>query len=89
MRALVRAISAEEIAAGINQANRKVILSPTEIAAAGWPVGESPSTTVANPSIPRANDKCIFEGRTWNVVAPVNPIYVNDVLVRIELQVAG
>lgn len=88
-RAMVRAASSEEIAGGIAMTDSIVIISPTEIANAQWPGGELPSVTVVNPSLPRANDKCIIEGRVRNILAPVKPIYIGDELVRIELRVAG
>lgn len=85
VRAAVRSFSPEEIAGGIAATAAKVVISPTQIAAAGWPGdGESGSP---DPSIPRRNDKVVIAGRVRNVEA-VNAIFVANVLVRIVLQVA-
>lgn len=86
--AAVRSPSNEELAAGYAQTDSVVILSPTGIADAQWPGGELPSATGADPSLPRRNDKAIFDGRIRNVEL-VKPFVVDNDLVRIELRVLG
>lgn len=92
-RAFVRPISSEELSAGINQKSSNIILSPSEIIAAGWPGPWTPTASEpTNPGIdrrvPRIGDKAIVKGRPLNVELP-KPIYVDDELVRIELRVLG
>lgn len=86
--AAVRSPDSEELAAGYAQTDSVVILSPTGLAAAQWPGGELPSASVANPAMPRKNDKAIFDGRVRNVEL-VKPFVIANVLVRIELRVLG
>jgi hypothetical protein len=88
VRATVRSFSPEELVGGINQTDSKVIISPTDIANAGWPGGEIESTTVVNPSLPRINDFAIINGRK-RAIQVVDPIYVQDELVRVEMRVLG
>lgn len=78
----------EEIAAGIFQDILLVIMSPTEIAKAQWPGGELASSTVAQPDVPRKNDKLIIGGRVRNI-ENVDLINIGDELVRIDLRVLG
>lgn len=88
IRAGVRSPSNEELSAGYAQTDSVVILSPTDLASAQWPGGELPSATVADPTLPRRNDKAIIDGRIRNVEL-VKPFVVGNVLVRIELRVLG
>jgi hypothetical protein len=89
VRAAVRSFQPEELVGGISQTDSHVIISPTQIAAAGWPGdGESPSVTVPDPTLPRINDKLVIAGRVRNVKV-VQPIYINGELVRIEMNVSG
>lgn len=93
-RAFVRTITAdEELVAGITQGSSNVILSPSEIIAAGWPGPWTPSVAEpVNPGtdrrVPRKGDKAVIKGRVRNIEVP-KPIYVDDELVRIELRVLG
>jgi len=86
VRAAVRSYRPEEIVGGISATDSQVIISPTQIAAAGWP-GDG-ETGSPDPALPRINDKVVIAGRTRNIAA-VRPFYVGDELVRIELQVSG
>ena len=88
VRAFVRSPTSSELDSGVAQTDSMVIMSPTEIATAGWPAGESASSTVADPSLPRRDDKILISGR-WRNVEHVNPFVIDDTLVRIELQVRG
>jgi hypothetical protein len=82
--AAVRSFQPEELIGGIVMTDSKVILSPTGLSA--WP-GDGTGSNPA-PDIPKINDKVVIAGRQRNVKV-VDPIYVNDTLVRIELAVAG
>lgn len=89
LKALVRSYQPVELIGGIAQTDSKVIMSPTEIARAQWPGGEVQSGTVADPTLPRRNDKLIVDGRVRNVEV-VNPIVMpGGVRVRIELRISG
>jgi hypothetical protein len=79
-RAVVRSFEPEELVGGIAQTASRVIVSPSEIEAAGWP-GSS-------PNIPRRLDQVIIAGRVRDIEA-VDPIHVGSRLVRIELRVLG
>lgn len=88
-RALVRGYEPRELIGGILQGDSKVILSPGEIEANGWPGPNSSATpTAQDRRIPRKDDKVVIAGKTRNVEAGA-PIYLAGELVRIELQVRG
>lgn len=89
VRAAVRSYSPEELVGDIKQTDSQVIMSPTQILAAGWPgTGEVPSATVADPTLPRRLDRVVIAGRVRNIEV-VDPIYVGNELVRLELRVLG
>lgn len=89
VRAAVRSYTAEELVGDVKQTDSHVIISPTQILAAGWPgTGEVASATVADPSLPRRLDKLVIAGRVRAIEA-VDPIYVNNELVRVEMRVLG
>lgn len=79
MRGVVRGYRPEQITDGITLGASQVILSPTALM--GTPFE-------AEENWPRKNDRIIIDGRVRNIEAP-NPIKINDVLVRFNLQVAG
>ncbi len=92
-RAFVRPIGNEELQAGIVQESSNIILSPSEIIAAGWPGPWTPSAAEpVNPGtdrrVPRKGDKAVVKSRVRNIEV-AKPIYVDDELVRIELRVLG
>lgn len=89
-RALVRAVSADQIAGTITQNDFSVTLSPTEIAAAGWPGQDDNivSGSGVDPRAPRTTDKVVIQGRERQVKAS-KPILIANVWVRTDMIVAG
>ena len=63
VRAAVRTYQPVELVGGINQTDSKVIVSPVDILNSGWPGGELPGPTVADPRLPRITDRIIIQGR--------------------------
>jgi hypothetical protein len=88
-RAFVRGYAPDELVGGIVQSDSRVILSATEIEREDWP-GPNSSTTPTNQDrrVPRKGDNCLIQGRIRNI-ENAKPFYMNDQLVRIELQVKG
>lgn len=84
--AVVRGYRPEELTSNITQQDSLVIISPTQINAASWPGVQAPN--VKDVRIPTKNrgDICIINNVQRAVQAGVG-IYVQDVLVRIEMQV--
>jgi len=76
VRAAIRPLKADELVGNIDQTWSRVILSPTDINRAQFrlPI--------------RKNDKIVQDGKVRNVEFPKH-IRVQNVLVRIELMVAG
>lgn len=88
-RAFVRGYRADELTGGIIQTDRKVILSPTQIIANGWPGPNSSATpTDRDRRVPIKGDKAVIAGRVYNIEASAG-LYIDNALVRIELQVRG
>lgn len=84
-RAFVRGVSPEQLAAGVNQDNSNVIISPTEIIGAGWPG----TTLIAGDArVPTSNDWLVIAGRLRKI-GFVAPIYVAGELVRMDIRVTG
>ncbi len=77
----------QELAGPIIQGDSKVVLSPTEIIAANWPGGAATGNGT-DKRVPVNGDKIIIAGRTRNIEA-ASPVYLDDALVRIDLQVRG
>lgn len=77
VKAHVRGFKPDELIGGIDQNDSKVVLSPSGLA--GWPGGA-----------PKKGDWITTDpaGSTRTIVA-AEPIKMNDMLVRIELQVKG
>jgi hypothetical protein len=71
-KAVVRGYAVEKIAGLISVADRHVIVSPTGLDDFG---------------IPRGGDDCIINSKIGKVQDDVDPIYVDDVLVRVEMRV--
>lgn len=93
VRSSVRSTDNRELEAGIAQGQSDVIISPSEIIAAGWPGPWTPSQSEpVNPGtdrrVPRKGDALIIKGRKRNIEVS-EPIYVDDELVRIKLTVLG
>jgi hypothetical protein len=89
-RGFIRAFGTDELTTNIIQGDTKIIFSPTQIIAAAWPGGPPPTGAAAaqDPRVPRRGDKAIVQGRVMNI-QDSSPIYIDNVLVRIELQVRG
>jgi hypothetical protein len=83
--AFVRGYEPEQLVGGITQQDSRVILSPTQIVAAGWTSGRGPTE---DRRIPMKNNQAVVQGRAKNVEAAVGK-YLNGELVRIEMQVRG
>lgn len=80
----------EELIAGIVHSSSIVVISPTEINAAGWPGPEAPvGSTTDDIRVPRKNDKAVIAGRSRNVEWGVGFRFPGGVLVRIEMRVSG
>ncbi|MBB3020647.1 hypothetical protein FHR70_003733 [Microvirga lupini] len=75
VKAHVRGFKPDELIGGIDQNDSKAILSPSGLA--GWPGGT-----------PIKGDWITIDGRVRSIVA-AEPVKMNDVLVRFELQVKG
>jgi hypothetical protein len=71
-KAFVRGYKPEAIAGLITLADRQVIVSPTGLGAFG---------------VPADGDRFATNGRQGTVQPDVNPIYIDDVLVRVEMRV--
>jgi hypothetical protein len=71
-RGVVRGYDVERIVGLVTLADRHVIVSPTGLGAYG---------------IPKANEDFSTQGRTGKVQDDVEPFYVDDVLVRVEMRV--
>lgn len=89
VRAGVRSPTTEELVAGITQDELFCIFSPTQIDAAQWPGGQSP-TVIEDPRIPSKNrgDKAFIRNR-WRAVQWGQGFYPQGSLVRIEMRVMG
>lgn len=88
-RAFVRSLQGgnqkEALINSVAQTDLWLIMAPIEIEAAGW---ESGAQAGADQRVPMKGNKVRVAGRLRNIEA-VHPFYVNDVLVRIEMQVRG
>lgn len=85
VRAFVRGVSPEQLAAGVKQDNSNVIVSPSEIIEFGWPGTVS---DVSDVRVPTTNDKMVIAGRPRQIEF-VAPIYVGGELVRMDIRVIG
>ncbi|MHB2265664.1 hypothetical protein [Aliihoeflea sp. PC F10.4] len=79
VRGSMRGYRPEEITDGIAVGSSQVILSPTVLK--GTPFEDESNW-------PRKNDKVVINGRVRNIEAP-DPVKIDDVLVRLNLTVAG
>lgn len=91
-RAFVRGYQPHELVAGsgIAQGDSKVIISPTQINATGWPGARplsEPASTL-DPRVPRRGDKIMINGKLRTIEA-ADPKSIDGQLVRLELQVRG
>lgn len=77
LRGFVRGYKPDEIGGGIVQGDTLVVLSPTAIAGSAF-----------EADLPRRLDRVFTTGRR-RTVESAEAVYMNDVLVRINLQVRG
>jgi hypothetical protein len=87
--AMVRSLGANDLVGqgnGLVQSDALVIISPTQINAGGWPGPQvDGKADVRVPSKGRGDQVVI--GNQTRSVQNANPVYMGDVLVRIEIQV--
>jgi hypothetical protein len=83
--AFVRGYEPNEMVGGITQQDSRVIISPTEIVAAGWTSGKPANE---DRRVPMKGNKAVIAGKVRNVEAAVGK-YVGGELVRIEMRVLG
>ena len=90
VRAVVRVVGAEKVVGTITQSDLQVILSPTQIMAAGWP-GADDNVVAGDATdrrLPDITDIVVVQGAPRQV-KQTRPIFVGGVWVRHELVVAG
>jgi hypothetical protein len=81
----VRGYAPQELVGGIAQTDAHVIMSPTQIIAAGWTSGRPANE---DQRVPLKGNRAFIAGKARNVEAAVG-IYVAGELVRIEMRVLG
>lgn len=84
--ALVRSTTSTDLVAGLVQGESIVIVSPTQINAAGWP-GTQPAGKPDNRVPSKNRGDMVVINNQLRAVQNANPVYMNDVLVRIEIVV--
>ena len=88
-RAFVRGYTPQEMAGMIIQGDSKVIISSTQIDANAWPGDAIPASEASlDRRVPRRGDKLVVAGRVRNI-ENASPIYIGNVLVRVDMQVRG
>ncbi len=92
VRARTDAVSTQEIAAGIRETDLWAHFSPTQIDAAQWPGGQMPGLMPPfdfDPRIPIiGKDFLIVENRI-RIIALVDTMVINGVIVRFNVRVTG
>ncbi|WP_448113066.1 hypothetical protein [Mesorhizobium amorphae] len=88
VRAGVRGVRADEIVGDVTQDYSQVVISMTQILAASWPAGHVFDPAKVDPRLPRKGDS-IFVKKRRREIRFVNPIAVGDIVVRVEMLVAG
>lgn len=89
VRAWVTGYLPQELSGSIIQGDSKVILSPTDIKAAGWP-GPNSLAISGDIHVPRKGDKVVVQNRERTVMADGTPWYITaDGLFMIVLQTRG
>lgn len=88
VRASVRGVRSNEIVGTVTQAYSKVVISMTQILAAGWPAGHSVTPGAADLRLPRPNDFLVVKGKQRQIMF-ADPIAVDGTVVRVNLTVAG
>lgn len=79
VRAFVRGYKPAELTDGITVGSSSVVVSPSSLKA---------SPFFGDGNLPRKNDAVVISGRKRNIEA-VEAVKLDDVLVRVNLQVAG
>jgi hypothetical protein len=89
-RAFVRAVSAQEIVGSIKATDVNVVISPTEILAAGWPGQDdvTPAGLNADQHHPRITDTAIVQGKPRQVRLS-KPILMGGTWVRCDMVAGG
>lgn len=91
-RAFVRGYAETELVGGISQTDSRVVISPSEIIASGWPGPQRafpvPPDVNQDHRVPRKGDKAVIMGKTRNIEM-AHPKYIDGQLVRIDMRVAG
>lgn len=88
VRASVRDLTAHELVGTGMQAASEVIMSMTQVLAAGWPAGHVVTAGAVDPRLPRANDFMVIKGKQRQVKV-AKPKAIDDVVVRVVLTVEG
>ena len=93
MRAIVRALTVEQLIGNITQQNYFVIISQTGIIKAQWPGGKTSAATggIIAPSDSRIPNTCdlVYIRGMQKVVQRVAPVFDRGSCIRIELTVLG
>jgi hypothetical protein len=86
LRASIRDYQPVEIAGGVGlqAGDSKLVISTTEIDAAGWPGADPEAQTPGDPRILREGDRIIVEGKTRVVLAGWPAPRIAGELIRIE-----
>lgn len=85
--ARMRGYSAQEVVGGVRQQDVRIIISPTQIDAAGWPgPGNVPAS--GDPRVPHDGDRIVTSRGPLRIVNAI-PTYMQGRLVRIEIQARG
>ncbi len=85
----VRNYTADELTVMIIQGDSRVIISSTQIVTAQWPGAQiTPPTPDNDVRVPRRGDKFEWQGKTRNIESS-EPFYLDNVLVKIMMQVRG
>lgn len=88
VRASMRDLTAQELVGTGMQAASEVIMSMTQVLAAGWPAGHIVTPGAVDPRVPRANDFIVVKEKQRQVkIAKAKAI--DDVIVRVVLTVEG
>jgi hypothetical protein len=84
--AFVRDYKPNELTAGIIQGDSLAYMSSSEIDAVGWPGGIEPQAGDAR--VPVKGDRILINGIERGVES-CSPVYIGEVLVRLNIQVRG
>ena len=93
LKAIVRALTVEQLVGAISQQNYFLIISPMGIIKAQWPGGKTPAAmggiiAPSDPRIPLTSDIVYLRG-SQKAVQRVAPVFDRGECIRIELTVLG